>query len=83
MKTLDRDREFKDASHMKEVHSQVAKNPDLEKLHSRFDLLISGKAGLSRRVRISASPTIACYGIDMAFGTVPLFYWTRSVVTLL
>src|SRR5438128_3498892 len=34
---------FKDASHMKEVHSQVAKNPDLEKLHSRFDLLISGK----------------------------------------
>ena len=34
---------FKDASHMKEVHSAVAKNPDLEKLHSRFDLLISGK----------------------------------------
>jgi len=34
---------FKDASHMKDVHSQVAKNPDLEKLHSRFDLLISGK----------------------------------------
>src|SRR6267143_4561762 len=34
---------FKDASQMKEVHSQVAKNPDLEKLHSRFDLLISGK----------------------------------------
>ncbi len=35
---------FKDASHMKEVHSQVAKNPDLMRLHSRFDLLISGKA---------------------------------------
>lgn len=34
---------FKDASHMKEVHSMVAKNPDLEHLHSRFDLLISGK----------------------------------------
>jgi uncharacterized protein YbaA (DUF1428 family) len=34
---------FKDPSHMKDVHSQVAKNPDLEKLHSRFDLLISGK----------------------------------------
>jgi uncharacterized protein YbaA (DUF1428 family) len=34
---------FKDASHMKDVHAQVAKNPDLEKLHSRFDLLISGK----------------------------------------
>lgn len=34
---------FKDASHMKEVHSMVAKNPDLENLHSRFDLLISGK----------------------------------------
>ena len=34
---------FKDASHMKEVHSTVAKNPNLEKLHSRFDLLISGK----------------------------------------
>lgn len=34
---------FKDASHMKEVHSQVAKSPDLEKLHSRFDLLITGK----------------------------------------
>jgi hypothetical protein len=34
---------FKDALHMKEVHSTVARNPDLEKLHSRFDLLISGK----------------------------------------
>jgi uncharacterized protein YbaA (DUF1428 family) len=34
---------FKDTSHMKEVHSIVAKNPDLERLHSRFDLLISGK----------------------------------------
>ena len=34
---------FKDASHMKEVHSTVAKNPDLMRLHSRFDLLISGK----------------------------------------
>ena len=34
---------FKDPSHMKEVHSLVAKNPDLERLHSRFDLLISGK----------------------------------------
>ena len=33
---------FRDASHMKAVHSTVAKNPDLEKLHSRFDLLISG-----------------------------------------
>jgi hypothetical protein len=34
---------FKDSAHMKSVHSQVAKNPNLEKLHSRFDLLISGK----------------------------------------
>ncbi len=34
---------FKDASHMKEVHGKVAKNPDLERLHSRFDMLISGK----------------------------------------
>ena len=34
---------FKDSSHMKEVHSTVAKNPDLMRLHSRFDLLISGK----------------------------------------
>lgn len=34
---------FKDVSHMKEVHSQVGKSPDLEKLHSRFDLLITGK----------------------------------------
>src|SRR5437588_10969409 len=32
----------KDASHMKDVHSPVAKNPDLETLHSRFDLLICG-----------------------------------------
>jgi len=34
---------FKDAAHMKNVHALVAKNPNLEKLHSRFDLLISGK----------------------------------------
>jgi len=34
---------FKDASHMKDVHSAVSKNPHLEKLHSRFDLLITGK----------------------------------------
>lgn len=34
---------FKDVSHMKAVHSLVSKNPNLEKLHSRFDLLISGK----------------------------------------
>ncbi len=34
---------FKDVSHMKEVHSIVAKNSNLDKLHSRFDLLISGK----------------------------------------
>ena len=34
---------FKDAAHMKDVHATVAKNPHLEKLHSRFDLLISGK----------------------------------------
>ena len=34
---------FKDASHMRAVHSAVAKNPHLEKLHSRFDLLITGK----------------------------------------
>src|SRR2546428_13512452 len=27
---------FKDASHMKKDHSQVARHPDLEKLHSRF-----------------------------------------------
>ena len=33
---------FRDASHMKAVHSTVAKNPDIERLHSRFDLLISG-----------------------------------------
>ncbi|HMB67429.1 MAG TPA: DUF1428 family protein [Candidatus Bathyarchaeia archaeon] len=34
---------FKDASHMRDVHSAVSKNPHLEKLHSRFDLLITGK----------------------------------------
>jgi uncharacterized protein YbaA (DUF1428 family) len=34
---------FKDASHMKDVHATVAKNPHLESLHSRFDLLITGK----------------------------------------
>jgi len=34
---------FRDASHMKDVHSTVSKNPHLEKLHSRFDLLITGK----------------------------------------
>ena len=34
---------FNDAAHMKDVHGKVAKNPDLEKLHSRFDMLISGK----------------------------------------
>ncbi len=34
---------FKDASHMKDVHATVAKNPHLEKFHSRFDLLITGK----------------------------------------
>ena len=34
---------FKDENHMKEVHSTVAKNSNLDKLHSRFDLLISGK----------------------------------------
>ena len=34
---------FKDASHMRDVHSTVAKNPHLDKLHSRFDLLITGK----------------------------------------
>ncbi len=34
---------FKDANHMEEVHSSVAKDPDLDRLHSRFDLLISGK----------------------------------------
>jgi len=34
---------FKDASHMIDVHSAVSKNPHLEKLHSRFDLLITGK----------------------------------------
>ncbi len=34
---------FKDPSHMKDVHGIVAKNPDLEMLHSRFDLLISGR----------------------------------------
>jgi len=34
---------FKDASHMRDVHSAVSKSPHLEKLHSRFDLLITGK----------------------------------------
>ncbi len=34
---------FKDENHMREVHSTVAKNSNLDKLHSRFDLLISGK----------------------------------------
>ncbi len=34
---------FKDAAHMKDVHVIVARNPHLEKLHSRFDMLISGK----------------------------------------
>lgn len=34
---------FKDASHMRHVHDIVAKNPRLEQLHSRFDLLINGK----------------------------------------
>ena len=34
---------FKAASHMRDVHSAVSKNPHLEKLHSRFDLLITGK----------------------------------------
>src|SRR5256886_17299851 len=32
---------FKDASHIKDVHSQVAKNPDLERLHSRLDSPLS------------------------------------------
>ncbi len=34
---------FKDAAHMKDVHAIVARNSHLEKLHSRFDMLISGK----------------------------------------
>jgi uncharacterized protein YbaA (DUF1428 family) len=34
---------FRDAAHMKSVHAVVAKNPHLEKLHSSFDMLISGK----------------------------------------
>ncbi len=34
---------FKDAGHMRHVHDIVAKNPRLEQLHSRFDLLINGK----------------------------------------
>ena len=34
---------FKDPSHMKDVHSVVARNANLERLHSRFDLLISGR----------------------------------------
>src|SRR5207245_10552456 len=32
---------FKDASKMKDVHSHVDKNPDLEKLDSSFDIIIS------------------------------------------
>jgi Protein of unknown function (DUF1428) len=34
---------FKDVSHMRDVHLAVSKNPHLDKLHSRFDLLITGK----------------------------------------
>ncbi len=34
---------FKSATHMKDVHSVVARDPNLERLHARFDLLISGK----------------------------------------
>ena len=34
---------FKSVGHMKDVHSVVEKNPRLEMLHSRFDLLITGK----------------------------------------
>ncbi len=34
---------FKNATHMEDVHAIVSKNPDLDRLHSRFDLLISGK----------------------------------------
>ena len=34
---------FKSAAHMKDVHAIVEKNPRLEMLHARFDLLISGK----------------------------------------
>ena len=34
---------FKDPSHMKDVHSVVSRNTNLERLHSRFDLLISGR----------------------------------------
>ena len=34
---------FKSEAHMKDVHAIVEKNPRLEMLHSRFDLLISGK----------------------------------------
>lgn len=34
---------FKDPAHMEQVHKIVSKNPDLDKLHSKFDLLISGK----------------------------------------
>ncbi len=34
---------FKDAAHMQNVHDIVSKNPRLEILHSRFDLLITGK----------------------------------------
>lgn len=34
---------FNDVGHMKDVHSRVSKNPNLEKLHFRFDMLISGR----------------------------------------
>ncbi|HZY94442.1 MAG TPA: DUF1428 family protein [Candidatus Bathyarchaeia archaeon] len=34
---------FKNAAHMEDVHALVSKNPGLDRLHSRFDLLISGK----------------------------------------
>ena len=34
---------FKNLAHMKDVHATVARNPNLERFHSRFDLLISGK----------------------------------------
>lgn len=34
---------FKSPGHMKDVHSVVEKNPRLEMLHSRFDLLITAK----------------------------------------
>ncbi len=34
---------FKDAAHMRDVHSTIAKSPHLEKLHAKFDMLISGR----------------------------------------